>query len=733
MQPKSGLQPKSGMQLSRWYIEAMDCPVEERMIRKRLESMAVVEQLSFNLLDRILSVSHPPAAREEIEQALSEIGFAGQRLEAGAQSKPQPGKAVEPSLWQNYGRLALAGLAALAAELGHWFNWGDLLVVVLALLALLLSGPTIYRKGWQSIRQRDLNINALMSIAVTSAMLIGEWPEAAMVMVLFALSERVEAASLARARGAIRNLMALAPDSARVRQADGGWKAVAAADVGVGSRIQVLPGEKIPLDGLVQRGESAVNQAAVTGESLPVDKSVGDPLFAGTLNETGLLEVEVTAAAGDSTIARIIHLVEQAQSERAPIQRFVDQFSRVYTPAVLLLALLVAGLAPMLLDWSWGDAIYRALVLLVIACPCALVISTPVTIVSGLATAARHGVLIKGGRYLEQGRKLGAFAFDKTGTLTEGQPSVTSLQWLEGAGNSGVDDPETQRLLGLAVTLAQHSQHPVSKAVVSFAESYPLEQDPDSLQQFRSEAGRGLSGLIDGQRYCLGNHRWLHERGGCSETLEQQMAEIERRGQTVLVLCRDNQPLLLFAIVDQPRSHSAAALQSLQQLGLHSRMLSGDNQHTVDAVAAQLGVEQAHGELLPEQKLEQLRQMKQQYGCVAMVGDGINDTPALAQADIGFAMAAAGSDSAMETADVALMDDNLEKLGGFVRLSQRTAALLRQNIALALLIKAVFMLLALTGNATLWMAVFADMGASLLVVFNGLRLLSFRMLESRAD
>ena len=734
-------QSDEGLVQSRWHIAALCCPTEERVIRNRLESIGAVKQLRFSMLERQLSVSHLPEGVSEIERALDQIGMPGRRLDNAADSNntdPQPDSS---SILGGYMRLGLAGLAALGAEIAHLAELGEWPALGMALLALLLCGVETYRKGWLALRQRDLNINALMTIAVTSAMLIGEWPEAAMVMVLFTLSEVIEAKSLARARDAIRGLMALAPDSARVEQqegqrgvqASGQWRQLPAAQVRLGQRVKVLPGEKIPLDGVVVDGVSAVNQAPVTGESLPVDKAIGDNLFAGTLNETGVLVLEVTARADNSTIARIIHAVEQAQSERAPMQRFVDRFARIYTPAVLGLAALVALLAPLLLGWAWIDAIYRALVLLVIACPCALVISTPVTIVSGLARAARNGVLIKGGLYLELGAQLQTIAFDKTGTLTEGRPSVVEqIPVSDGVETEGLEP------LAMAVALARHSNHPISQAVARFGDELAafdsargddFDRAEARLQRFHTEPGCGVSAQLTTDRYSLGNHRWLHQRGGCSAELEQQLEALERQGRTVVVLSRNDRPLLLLAIVDQPKDHATEALMQLQRQGITSWMLSGDNRHSVASIATELGVQNARGELLPQHKLEVLKQLKVGLqgsgGKVAMVGDGINDTPALASADIGFAMAAAGTDSAMEIADVALMDDNLQKLPWFVALSRRTTRLLKQNIALALAIKAVFMLLALSGQATLWMAVFADMGASLLVVFNGLRLLRF--------
>ena len=533
-----------------------------------------------------------------------------------------------------------------------------------------------------------------------------------MVMVLFALAEVIEAKSLDRARNAIRGLMDLAPDTALVQQADGSWAAVDANAVPVGSRVRVKPGERIALDGLVVEGRSTVNQAPITGESLPVDKAEGDSVFAGTINGEGSFEFRVTAAASASTLARIIHAVEAAQGSRAPTQRFVDQFARLYTPIVFAVALAVALVPPLVFGVPWLDWIYKALVLLVIACPCALVISTPVSIVSGLAAAARHGILIKGGVYLEEGHKLKWLALDKTGTITHGKPAQTDFAaW----GNA---DPDASRLL--AASLAARSDHPVSLAVARAAVNDGL--TPRDVADFAALPGRGVRGDINGQIYHLGNHRLVEELGMCSPDLESRVSALEAEGKTVVMLTGQEGVRALFAVADTVKDSSRQAIAELHRLGIKAIMLTGDNPHTAAAIASQVGIDRSRGNLLPEDKLHEVERLSAD-GKTGMVGDGINDAPALARADIGFAMGAAGTDTAIETADVALMDDDLRKLPTFVRLSSATASVLKQNIALALGIKAVFLILTFTGQATMWMAVFADMGASLLVVGNGLRLL----------
>ncbi|WP_110970296.1 heavy metal translocating P-type ATPase [Pseudomonas huaxiensis] len=694
--------------LSRFRIEAMDCPTEQTLIQNKLGKLDGVEQLEFNLINRVLGVRHTFADTQAIEQAIASLGMHAEPLTADAnEAAPAP---VKKAWWP----LALSGVAAVAAEIVHFTNAApEWAVAALALAAILGCGLGTYKKGWIALKNRNLNINALMSIAVTGAVLIGQWPEAAMVMVLFTLAEVIEARSLDRARNAIGGLMQLTPDVATVQQADGQWREVEVAQVALGARVRLRPGERVGLDGEVLSGQSTIDQAPITGESLPVEKGSGDKVFAGTINQSGELEYRVTAAAGQSTLARIIHAVEEAQGARAPTQRFVDQFSRIYTPAVFAFALAVAVIPPLFMAGAWFDWIYRALVLLVVACPCALVISTPVTIVSGLAAAARKGILIKGGVYLEGGRKLDFLALDKTGTLTHGKPVQTDMQVLD-----TLFEDRAQRI---AASLAARSDHPVSMAIARHAEENALVLE--SVDNFQALMGRGVSGEVGGVSYHLGNHRLVEELGLCSPQLEQKLDALERQGKTVVLLLDSSGPLALFAVADTVKQSSREAIAELHELGIRTVMLTGDNPHTADAIAAQVGIDEARGNLLPADKLAAIEELYGKGHRVGMVGDGINDAPALARAEIGFAMAAAGTDTAIETADVALMDDDLRKIPAFVRLSRQSAAILVQNIVLALGIKAIFLAITFAGMATMWMAVFADMGVSLLVVFNGLRLL----------
>ncbi|CAJ4145632.1 cadmium-translocating P-type ATPase [Burkholderia pseudomallei] len=707
---------------SAFRIMQMDCPTEETLIRKKLSAMSEVAALEFNLMQRMLAVEHVPGAEAGIAAAIRSLGMTPEQADAGASGRgalPAPADAPRP-WWP----LAVAGVAAAASEAATWLQLPVWLAAALALAAVATCGLGTYRKGWIALTNGNLNINALMSIAVTGAMAIGQWPEAAMVMVLFTVAELIEARSLDRARNAIQSLMRLAPDTVTLRQPDGTWQPVDAAQVALGAIVRVKPGERIGLDGEIVAGRSTVNQAPITGESLPVEKTEGDAVYAGTINEAGSFEYRVTAVASNTTLARIIHAVEEAQGAKAPTQRFVDSFARVYTPIVFAIALVVAIAPPLVLDGAWRDWIYRALVLLVIACPCALVISTPVTIVSGLAAAARRGILVKGGVYLEQGRRLAWLALDKTGTITRGKPVQTDFEMRAA-------DVDAALVRGLAASLAARSDHPVSQAVAAASAAQAgaggaPRAKPASfadVADFEAIPGRGVRGKIDGVPYWLGNHRLVEELDCCTSALEARLDELERQGKTVVMLIDGARVLGLFAVADTVKDTSRAAVAELHALGIKTAMLTGDNPHTAQAIAQQVGIDDARGNQLPQDKLAAVEALAAGGRAVGMVGDGINDAPALARADIGFAMGAMGTDTAIETADVALMDDDLRKIPAFVRLSRATHRVLVQNIAFALAVKAVFVGLTVAGMGTMWMAVFADAGASLIVVGNGLRLL----------
>ena len=742
-----------------WRIPNMDCAAEESEIRHALRDVAGVQRLAFRLGARELRVDAAPGTLTEVAQRLRAAGFApqvpGAPKAAAAEGPACDSAACGPMQLSTHDhqhddhghghehdhhhdhadeaatgwrtlllapglpRIGAALVLALAAEAVHALAPGGWAAVGmgLAVAAVLLSGLSTYLKGVNALRRGRLNISALMAVAVTGALLIGQWPEAAMVMALYALAEHLEARAVDRARGAIGGLLQMAPDTVEQRAADGTWQAVAAAEVPVGAVMRVKPGARLALDGVVTAGQSAIDQSPVTGESLPVDKALGDAVYAGTLNQSGVLEVRVTAAAQDTQLARIIHAVEQAQSERAPTQAFIDRFAAAYTPAVFVLALGVALLGPWLAGWTWLTAIYKALVLLVIACPCALVIATPVTVVSALANAARRGVLVKGGVYLENARRLKAVALDKTGTLTEGKPVLVASEILSKTELSA-------HVLPAAAALSAQSDHPVSRAIAQGLASQDV--TAGEVTQFIDRPGSGVEGVVSGQRLRLVSVRALEGTDLVTAALTERLAVHQAAGRSVSLLVSDTEVLALFAVADTLKDHAPEAVRELHALGVKTVMLSGDHAAAAQAVAAAAGVAEAHGQLMPADKLTRIAELQARSGPTAMVGDGINDAPALAAADIGIAMGAAGTDTAMEAADVVVMNDDLRRLPALIRLSRRTHAVLWQNIALALGIKAVFLVLALAGSATMWTAVFADMGASLIVVANGLRLLRAR-------
>ncbi|RFB73652.1 MULTISPECIES: heavy metal translocating P-type ATPase [unclassified Herbaspirillum] len=702
-----------------FFIQKMDCPTEEKLIRERLANMDGIAAMQFNLIQRELTVQHRLPSVDPIVKTLAALDMLpkvkSDTLDAEAHMNDDDDHsasyAIPARKWLMVG---VAGVAALAAEVVAWRSGddGSLTVIALALFAIAVGGLDTLKKGWIALRHLSLNMNFLMSLAVIGAAIIGQWPEAAVVIVLFTLAEMIESLSLDRARNAIAGLMAMSPDKATVLQ-DGAWIEVAAKQVVLNTEVRVKPGERIPLDGVVTQGQPAINQAPITGESMPVAKQRNDQVFAGTINGNSAFDFRVTAVQSESTLSRIVKSVQQAQGQRAPTQRFVDQFARYYIPAVVAVAALIAIVPPLLLGAAFYPWLYKALVLLVIACPCALVISTPVTIVSGLAAAARHGILIKGGVYLEQGRLIKALALDKTGTITHGKPVVTDVQLLS--------DGDQALLLQQAASLALRSDHPVSAAI---AAHWTAQQQgrADEVAEFEALSGRGVKGRIGDSEFHLGNHRLVHEMGMCSPELEARLQLLEKQGKTTTILCRDGRVELLLAVADTVRDSSRDAIAQLKQLGVSVTMLTGDNAHTARAIADIVQLDDARGDQLPEDKLTAIGELIARHGYVGMVGDGINDAPALARAQIGFAMGAAGTDTALETADVALMDDDLRKIPDFIRLSKKTHSVLMQNITIALGIKAVFLALALAGESSLWMAVFADMGASLIVVFNGLRL-----------
>lgn len=626
-------------------------------------------------------------------------------------------------------RISAALVLALGAEAAHWGHsqWPALhyLGMALAVVAIALTGLGIYRQGLTDLKNRHLGIHALMAVAVTGAFLIGQWPEAAMVMALYVAAERLEDQAMDRARHALGQLLASTPSTAQVQQADGRYASTALEAVPLHAIVRVLPGEQIPLDGTITEGFSSINQAPITGESTPADKGPGDTVWAGSINQHGLLLIAVDKASHDSLLSRIVQAVAQAQARKAPTQRFVDQFARIYTPIVLVLAIALAALAPWLLGWSATNALYQALALLVIACPCALVLSTPITIVSSLTAAARKGLLLKGGSVLETAHRLRHIALDKTGTLTTGRPSLQDWQVLGCADNAAqasatADAAECART---AYAIASQSEHPVAQAIAQGLQASIAQASLPTVQHITALPGRGVQAQrADGRPLFLVNLRWAQEQGLATPALAAIVQAQAAQGRSISLLATPQQVLAWFAVADTLRPEAPAAIAQLHALGLQVHLFSGDHPATAHAVATQAGIAHAQGGLLPEDKLRLLADL-QTSGPTAMVGDGMNDAPALAQADVGFAMGGAHStDMAIETADVVLMHDDLRRLPDTVHLSRRTRNVLWQNIALALGIKLVFFALALTGHASMWLAVLADVGVSLLVVANGLRL-----------
>ncbi len=711
--PLSG--PSSGVGVVTYRVEELDCATEENDLRAVLTPLTGVRSLEFDLVGRRVRVRHDLESPAPIEAAIRELGMRPSVV-VGAE-----GASLDRSLSRRSVIVTVvAGLFAVGSEVAVILGADEqsVLVAVLAVIAIALGGRDTLRKGFQALRSRRMTMSLLMSVAVIGAIAIGQWPEAAVVIWLFGVAELIEALSLERARNAIRSLVGLAPETASMRR-DGGWVAVATGEVPLDAVILVKPGERIALDGRVTSGASSVNQAPITGESIPVSKAVGDPVFAGTINERGTLEITVTAAKGEGTLDRIARSIQEAQADKAPAQRFVDRFAAIYTPAVFAMAIIVAVVPVVTGHGSFHDWFYRALVLLVLACPCALVISTPVTVVSGLGGAARRGILIKGGVHLENARKIRTVALDKTGTLTHGTPVLTDLVNL-----GELTDDEVLRITASIEAL---SEHPVAHAIVT-AYHGPL----DDAEEFEAITGRGVRASIAGTVYTLGNHRLAEETGMCGPELEAILEGLENEAKTAIVLMNAH-PIAVLAVADTLRPNSRQAVDDLKALGVTTIMLTGDNQRTATAIAAQAGIDDARGDLLPDDKLRIITELVATAGPVGMVGDGVNDAPALAKADLGIAMGAAGTDTAIETADIALMDDDPRKIAETIRISTHTAHVLWQNITIALGVKAVFLGLTLTGTASLWIAVLADMGASLVVIANGLRLLRRPAHGTRAD
>lgn len=587
-------------------------------------------------------------------------------------------------------------------------------------LAIIIGGYSLFIQGFKNLVRLNFDMSTLMTIAIIGAAAIGEWGEGAMVVILFAISEALERYSMDKARQSIQSLMDIAPKEALIRRGNQEMM-VHVDDIAINDIMIVKPGQKVAMDGTVIKGTSTLNQAAITGESVPVVKTIDDEVFAGTLNEEGLLEVKVTKRVDDTTIAKIIHLVEEAQAERAPSQAFVDRFAKYYTPAIMLIALLIIVIPPLFMGGDWNEWIYRGLAVLVVGCPCALVISTPIAIVTAIGNAAKHGVLIKGGVHLEETGALKVIAFDKTGTLTKGVPTVTDV----------VSYQENERgLLTIAAAMEKGSQHPLASAIIRKAESENLEVNDILVEDFQSITGKGIQANIDNMMYYIGSPHLFEEilpNGINAANTKQQITELQTQGKTVMVLGTEQDILLLIAVADEVRSSTHDVIRKLHEIGIEKTvMLTGDNQRTAEAIGKQVGVSAIQADLLPEDKLTFIKELRNTHEKVAMVGDGVNDAPALAASTVGVAMGGAGTDTALETADIALMSDDLSKLPYTIQLSRKTLTIIKQNITFALGIKLLALILIVPGWLTLWMAIFADMGATLLVTLNSLRLLRLK-------
>ncbi len=741
-------------------ITGMDCAACARTVETGVRNLAGVQDCSVNFTTETLQIAGN-FAPEAVAERVRALGY-GLEDVAG---RPTSGKS-EPTgnfvsyLWQGTDtRLAVIGAililpGLLFNELLPWLGVESPLFNLTSVLAMLAAGYPVGRNAWRALRiNREININVLMTIAAVGAVIIGAYSEAGLVMVLFAIGEALEGYTAARARQSIRSMMEVAPNEATVLRAcidcrghlgqdgyQGGpcpfcgleEQKVSIQELQVGEAILVRPGERIAMDGRITAGETTVNQAPITGESMPVDKAVGDAVFAGSINGEGVLQVEITRLAADNTISRMIQMIEQAQEKRAPAQRFIDRFARVYTPAVVLLALLVAILPPLLFDqpfWVPGDPaagwLYRALGLLVVACPCALVISTPVTVISAITNAARNGVLIKGGIYLETLSRVRAIAFDKTGTLTSGRPAVVRVKSLGCMDEISGRCDNCDDLLAMAMAVEQHSEHPLARAIVDASTARGVAAIYPPADGVRAVTGRGVVGRVAEQDVMIGSHRYFdelvpHELDDC-----RALQDAAANGQTGLLISADDQYLGYITVADSVRSGSRQVISELRKVGVpHLVMLTGDEAGAARKVAAEVGMEEVRAGLLPEDKVAAVTALRDEYGYTAMVGDGINDAPALAAADVGIAMGAAGTAQALETADIALMSDDLTKLPFAVRLARAGMRTIRINVGFSLGLKALFLAAMLAGVGTMWMAVLADVGATLIVTLYGMRMLT---------
>jgi len=628
-------------------------------------------------------------------------------------------KRAKVPFYQKHSSLLYASLLIAFGYLSQFVNGEENLITpVLFIASIVIGGYSLFKTGIQNLSRFNFDMSTLMTVAIIGAAFIGEWAEASIVVILFAISEAMERYSMDKARQSIRSLMDIAPKEALIRR-NGQEMTVSVDHILVGDIMIVKPGQKIAMDGIVISGTSSVNQAAITGESVPVSKTIDDEVFAGTINGEGLLEVKITKLVEDTTISKIIHLVEEAQGERAPAQAFVDKFAKYYTPTIMAISGLVAIVPPLFFDGDWRTWVYQGLSVLVVGCPCALVISTPISIVSAIGNAAKKGVLIKGGVYLEQLGTVKAIAFDKTGTLTKGVPVVTDYYVLN-------DQINENKLFTIITVLEYRSQHPLATAIIRKAEEMNITYSNIIVKDFSTITGKGIKGTVEGTTYYVGNPKLFKKvlKLNFDNSLEDIITNLQNEGKTVIIFGTEKRLFALLAVADEVRDSSKNMIQKLHQLGINQTvMLTGDNKGTANAIGRYTGVSEIHAELMPQDKLNVIKQLKSTYGNVTMVGDGINDAPALAAASVGIAMGGTGTDTALETADVALMGDDLSKLPFTVRLSRKALNIIKANIIFAIGIKLIALLLVIPGWLTLWIAILSDMGATVLVSLNGLRLM----------
>ena len=693
-----------------YRIQGLDCANCARIFEQNVKDIDGVADAKVNFGAAKITVTGA-ADLEEIQEA-----GAFENL----QIIPEKSQEVAPkrTFWQKYGVLILATIFLVAGYISNFVVGEESIFTVGAfLLSIVIGGFSIFKIGFKNLIKLQFDMKTLMTIAIIGAAIIGEWSEGAVVVILFAISEALEHYSMEKARKSITSLMDIAPKTALIRR-KGTEQEVSVDDIVLNDVMIVKPGQKIAMDGTVLKGHSNVNQAAITGESIPVEKSLGDEVYAGTLNVEGMLEIQVTKLVDDTTIAKMIHLVEEAQGERAPAQAFVDVFAKYYTPIIIVIAFLVAIIPPLFFGAEWVAWIYQGLAVLVVGCPCALVISTPVAIVTAIGNAAKKGVLIKGGIHLEEAGKIKAIAFDKTGTLTKGIPAVTDFVVLA--------DEEPNDLFGKIAALEAFSQHPLSQAFIKKAEQEQIGYKALGVEDFSSVIGKGIQGMIDGKRYFIGNVELAKELSTIVQVNEvmEQLTALQQQGKTAMLIGKDTTIVGIIAVADEVRESSKDVIAALHSQGIEDTiMLTGDSSETAHGIAREVGVTRTEANLLPQHKLEKMKELKHQYGHVAMIGDGVNDAPALAAANIGIAMGGVGSDTALETADIALMGDDLRKLPFIIKLSKKTMWIIKQNITFALGLKLLALLLVVPGWLTLWIAIFADLGATLLVTLNSLRLL----------